>query len=163
MEHGQTFHDHDAWESAALDALGRVQKRQAQMIENYDLRGDVQYHWSVDDGVIVWSRGGTAFLRGRLTLVATVNTVHQTWLWSWANDSLPDAVLGDVARVRQHGEDHAYPLLTWRSFRADQKPVAQARMVAADVLDAEGLWFDRVDDLEFHFVLHDLRRVGPGE
>jgi hypothetical protein len=163
VAHGQHDHDHDEWESAALSALDRVQQRQAQMIEEYDLNGDVQYHWSLDDAVLVWSRGSAEFLRGRLTLIATVNTVHQTWLWSWASDSLPEVALGDVAQVRRHGEEHAYPLLTWPSFRAEQKPVAQARIMAADILDAEGLWFDQIDDLAYHFVLHDLRRPAPTE
>jgi hypothetical protein len=36
--------------------------------------------------------------------------------------------------------------------------VRQARIVAADVLDAEGLWLDFSDELEFHFAIHDLCR-----
>ena len=151
-------HDHELWESVALDALGRVQRRQAQTVEQYGLSGDVQYFWSMDDATITWSRGGQEFLRGRITMIASVNTGLRTWLWSWANDSLPQAVLGDIDRVRRYGVEHSFPLLTWPDFQADEKPVGQARIVAADVLDAELLWRSRHDDLEVHLTVHDLRR-----
>ncbi len=29
-------------------------------------------------------------------------------------------------------------------------------MVAASVLDAEGLWADSTDDMQLHFLVHDL-------
>jgi hypothetical protein len=154
----RAVHDHESWESVALGALDRVQQRQAVMVSDYGLRG-VEYHWSMDDASIVFSRGGQEFLHGRITVIGSVDHVKQTWLWSWANDSFPHTVLGDITAVRSHGEEHAFPLLVWPSFQAEQKPVAQARMVAADVLAAEGLWFEPGDELDLHFAIHDLRRV----
>ncbi|MFE7034832.1 DUF6882 domain-containing protein [Streptomyces sp. NPDC057621] len=35
----------------------------------------------------------------------------QTWLCSWANESLPPTALGDMERVRQFGEENDYPVL----------------------------------------------------
>jgi len=157
-EHGRA-HDHELWESVALAALDRVQQRQARTIEQHRLSGDCQYFWSMEDTAITWSRDGHEFLRGRITMIASVNTGRGTWLWSWANDSLPRAVLGDIERVRSYGIEHNFPLLTAPGFRADQKPVAQARTVAADVLDAELLWRNVSDpDLEIHFAVRELRR-----
>ncbi|MEH0986403.1 DUF6882 domain-containing protein [Micromonospora sp. CPCC 205556] len=150
-------HDHELWESVAAAARNRVGQRQGRMIAEHGLSGDVQYHWSMDDGTIVWSRGGRDFLHGRITVIGSVDHVQRTWLWSWANDSLPSAALGDIADVRRHGEEHAFPLLVWPSFRADPTPVAQARIVAADVLAAEGLWFEPGDELDLHFAIHELR------
>src|SRR5581483_1385786 len=120
------------------------------MIETYDVRGDVQYQWSMDGCSISISRGGKEFVRGRITVVGTVSLTYGAWLWSWANDSLPPKVLGDIGAVREHGTQNAFPLLVWPSFRADHKPVTQARIVAADLLAAEGIWLDIADDLETH-------------
>ncbi|MEU4478984.1 DUF6882 domain-containing protein [Micromonospora sp. NPDC023966] len=82
-----------------------------------------------------------------------------TWSWSWANDSLSPAVLGDITGVARYGEERVFPLLIWPSFRAEQKPVAQARIVAADVLYADGLWLEPGDEMDLHFAIHNLRRV----
>jgi hypothetical protein len=94
-----------------MAALDRVQQRQARMVSDFGLSGDVQYFWSMDDATITWSRGGREFLQGRITMTASVDAVRNTWLWSWANDSLPQPVLGDIEQVRRYGVEHHFPLL----------------------------------------------------
>ncbi|WP_212816896.1 DUF6882 domain-containing protein [Polymorphospora rubra] len=155
----QAVHDHERWESVVSTTRDSVGQRQAAMVSDHGLSGDVQYHWSMDDASIVWSRGGRDFVHGRITMLGSVDHVRQTWLWSWANDSLPQAVLGGINAVRQYGEEHVFPLLVWPSFRAEQTPVTQARVVAAGVLGAEGLWFEPGDEVDLHFAIHDLRRL----
>ena len=149
-------HDHSNWETVVLAARERARSRQALMVERFGLSGDVQYDWSMDDAQITWSRNGKAFLTGRLTVIGTVSTAQQTWLWSWANESLPDTALGNMEKVRQFGEENDYPVLARPSFTYDPELVAEARMVAASVLDAEGLWAEPMDDVQLHFLLHDL-------
>ncbi|MFF3602314.1 DUF6882 domain-containing protein [Streptomyces sp. NPDC002463] len=162
MENG-TGHDHSGWEEVVGAARERARSRQALMIERHGLSGDVQYHWSMDDARITWSRNGTAFLTGRITMIGSVSLSHETWLWSWANDSLPPAVLGDIDRVRAFGEANGFPVLPWPGFDYDPALVAEARTVAASVLDAEGLWADSTDDVQLHFTIHDLKPTVAGD
>jgi hypothetical protein len=91
-------HDHELWVSVASAAATRVMKRHKRMITTYGLTGGtgVRYHWSSDDAAIVWSRGGRHFLRGRITSIGSVNAQKQSWLWSWANKSVPAAALGGI-------------------------------------------------------------------
>ncbi|MBD0675621.1 DUF6882 domain-containing protein [Streptomyces sp. CBMA156] len=149
-------HDHSDWEEVVLAARERARGRQALMVERFGLSGDVRYQWSMDDARIAWSRAGTVFLTGRLTMIGSVSVPRQSWLWSWANESLPPAVLGDIERVRRFGEENGYPVLPWPGFDYHPELVAEARMVAASVLDAEGLWADFSDDVQLHFLVHDL-------
>ncbi|MEI8408567.1 MULTISPECIES: DUF6882 domain-containing protein [unclassified Kribbella] len=79
-----------------------------------------------------------------------------SWLWSWANDSLPPAAIGDMPKVRQYGEAHGYPVLPWPGFDNHSGLVKEARVVSAAVLDAAALWTDQSGDVEVHFLLHDL-------
>ncbi|MFI6844365.1 hypothetical protein OG535_38110 [Kitasatospora sp. NBC_00085] len=155
-------HDHRDWEEVVLAARERARARQALMVERFGLSGDVEHHWSTDDARITWSREGKAFLTGRLTLIGSVSLARQTWLWSWANDSLPHALLGDIEQVRQFGEQNNYPVLPWPGFDHHPELVAEARMVAASVLDAEGLWADSTDDVQLHFLVHDLVLTAEG-
>ncbi|MGW2595306.1 DUF6882 domain-containing protein [Streptomyces sp. NPDC001515] len=158
MENGSS-HDHSDWDEVVRAARERARSRQALMVERYGLSGDVQYDWSLDDARITWSRDGRTFLTGRLTMIGSVSLAERSWLWAWANDSLPPAVLGDIERVRVFGETHGYPVLPWRGFAHDAGLVAEARMVAASVLDADGLWADQVDDMQLHFAIHGLETV----
>ncbi|MFB7905954.1 DUF6882 domain-containing protein [Kitasatospora sp. NPDC056076] len=149
-------HDHSDWEEVVLAARERARARQALMVDRFGPSGDVQYHWSLDDARITWSRAGKVFLAGRLTMIGSVSLAQQSWLWSWANDSLPRAVLGDIERVRRYGEENDFPVLPWPGFDNRPELVAEARMVAASVLDADGLWAESTDDGQLHFLVHDL-------
>ena len=149
-------HDHSGWEAIVLAARERAGARQASMAKRFGLAGDVQYDWSLDEARITWSRGGTAFLSGRVTMIGSVSVPQQTWLWSWANPSLPVLALGEVDQVRRYGEANDFPVLPWKSFSSHPDLVAEARVVAAWVLDAEGLWFDDLGDVQLHFLIHDL-------
>ena len=150
-------HDHDLWEAEAHAAFHELQRRQEQMIATHGLSGDIQYHWSLDDAVISFSRNGQEFLRGRITSIGSVNSVKQTWLWSWANKSTPAIAQGDMAEVRRYGEEHGFPLRVWESFVSDPAQVQQAVGMAAQILDAEGMWRDRSGDLELWFLIRDLQ------
>lgn len=73
-------HDHSDWEAIVLAARERAGARQASMVERFGLAGDVQYDWSLDEARITWSRGGEAFLSGRITMIGSVSVPQQTWL-----------------------------------------------------------------------------------
>ncbi|MEV6348406.1 DUF6882 domain-containing protein [Actinoplanes sp. NPDC051851] len=152
--------DHNLWERYSEAARDRVQRRQSSMTVQYELHtGDVQHYWTMADSSIAWSRAGKPFLYGRFTLIGTVAHGPRTWLWSWANETLPSNVLGDMDKVRRYGEEHGFPLLSAPGFQIDPKSLSQAQMVAADILGADGLWSEQGKDVDLYFALHDLKRV----
>ncbi|MFK4082462.1 DUF6882 domain-containing protein [Kribbella sp. NPDC020789] len=147
-------HDHQEWERVVQQATTQAAARQTQLIEQ--LGDDVQYDWDLEQATITWSRAGTPFRAARLTLIGTVSLTESSWLWSWANDSLPPAAVGDMPKVRDHGDAHGYPVLSWPSFNSHPGLVKEARVVSAAVLDATALWTDQSGDVVLHFLLHDL-------
>lgn len=92
-------------------------------------------------------------------MIGSVDHVQQTWLWSWANDTLPQAVLGDITDVRRHGEEHTFPLFGLAEIpcRAEAGGAGQDRRCRC--ADPEELWFEPGDEIGLHFVIHYLRRV----
>lgn len=58
--------------------------------------------------------------------------------------------------MRRYGEANDLPVLPWKSFSYHPDLVTEARVVAASVLDAEGLWSEDLDDVHLHFLIHDL-------
>jgi len=155
-------HNHSEWAAIVLAARERAAEKQFAMIERFKLADNTRYHWSMDDARITWSRGGATFLSGRITVIGSVSESEQSWLWSWANPSLPALVLGEIDRVRRYGEANNFPLLQWKAFHSHPNMVAEARAVAASVLDAEGLWTDAEREVQMHFLIHDLTLLEPG-
>src|SRR5262245_52878400 len=132
-------HDHEQWVSFAQQAQEWVEHRQARLINDYGLLGS-QYWYDLDEASIAWSRDGNVLASARITAIGSVHVEAQNWRWSWANVSLPAAVLGDIATVREYGELHRRPVLTTPSFDSFAEPVNQATCVALYLLDADGLW-----------------------
>jgi hypothetical protein len=152
--------DAQAWDAVVDAATERMQAKQAAMIAQ-GLSGDVQYQWSLDDCTIAWSRDGAEFLRGRISLLATVAVEIEEWLWSWANPQwCSSPVCGDIELVRDYGIAHGFELLSAPSFQAEVAAVTSARIVAADLLGADGLWQEIGAEQHIHFAVYDL--VNPG-
>ncbi|MEV0290135.1 DUF6882 domain-containing protein [Kribbella sp. NPDC050820] len=147
-------HDHSDWEDVVREATARAAAGQQHLIDR--LGDDAQYHWDLEQATIACSRHGEVFCTARLTLLGTVSLAESTWLWSWADETLPPAAVGDTALIRQCGEHHNYPVLPWPSFNHHPDLVKEARVVSSAVLDAEALWTDQSGDLQLHFGLHDL-------
>jgi hypothetical protein len=147
-------HDHSDWEAVVQAAHHRAAERQERLIER--LGEDAQYFWDLDQAAITWTRAGAEFCTARLTLIGTVSLAESTWLWSWANDSLPRSAVGEMDKVREYGELNRFPVLPWESFDPHPALVQEARVVSAAVLDAAGLWTDQAGDVQLHFLLHDL-------
>lgn len=139
----------------------RARTRRALVVERLGLSGDLWYDRTPEDAGIARSRGGEVFLTGRITMIGGVRLTQGTWLWPWANDSPPPAAVWDMDRVRRLGEANGFAVLPWPGFDAGPGPVAEARTVAACVLDAEGLWTETVEETQPHFLLHDLAPIAP--
>jgi hypothetical protein len=144
------------WDALVAAATERMQAKQAAMIAQ-GLSGDVQYQWSLDDCTIAWSRDGVEFLRGRISLLATVAVEIEEWLWSWANHQwCSSPARGDIELVRDYGIAHGFELLSAPSFQAEVTAVTSARIVAADLLGADALWQEIGEEQHIHFAVYDL-------
>ncbi len=80
-----------------------------------DVYGDIQ-RWDVD------LDAGKIYLDGHegiaVQAIGSFAYGDSSWLWAWGNQAsdLPEAVLADVARIRQYGQQHGIGWLNERSF-----------------------------------------------
>ena len=149
----------ESWETLAAAALARMRRRQAATVAGYGLGGDLRIQWSLGYADIIWSRRGRRFLHGRITVLGRAERTRDVFRWSWAETALPDLALGNITTVRAYGEKHSYAQLTTPALPARARSTFEARVVAADLLDAEALWFRAGDGVDVHFTVHDLRRI----
>lgn len=155
--------DRPDWDEILLAAFERAGERQFAMVERFRLADGTRYRWSLADARITWSRDGAEFLSGRITMIGSVSASDGSFLWSWANPTLPQPALGEIDRVRRYGEANGFPLLMWESFHNHGEMVNAARQVSAAVLDAEGLWTDTKGDIQLHFLIHELTPLDRAE
>ena len=101
-----------AWDSLVADARAQMGIRQPATYAEFGLDFSMQYQWNLDRAEVEFSRQGQPLVRASLHYLGSITNPGGTWLWSWANDSIPVAATGRLEEIRDYGERHGYPKLT---------------------------------------------------
>ncbi len=73
-------------------------------------------------------------------VIGSFAPAESTWLWAWANPSIPDALKQDSSRVRHYGQEHKIARLTsaeWPGSEADGWDMAA---LACKLCEAQGIY-----------------------
>lgn len=98
--------------------------------ERWDYDGDL--------GTITFSEGGLAKVIAEVQLVGTTSTRSGTWLWGWANDSVPRSRTIQIDQVRAFGIAESLPVLSEPSWHDDEYHGWEMTAIAAKLLHARG-------------------------
>jgi hypothetical protein len=115
-----------------------MQERNRAWMEDYDLQG-CQYVWTFDDAQLVF-RPGSDEVVADICVIGSVSEAEGTFLWAWANETIPEHARRGLERVREFGGRNELESLTkpvWPGGRSDGLEMAA---VAGRVLDAAGVW-----------------------
>lgn len=92
-------------------------------------RGDLLF--TFDDGVVATCPA---------QIVGSFDGADGSWLWAWANPSIPDSLKRDSLRVRDYGQQKQIVRLTseeWHGTEADAWPMAA---LACKLCEAQGVY-----------------------
>lgn len=78
-------------------------------------------HWQYDaeEGTIVF-RGGSPSVRASVQVVGTSSAESRSWLWAWANESVPRHQSLASQEVRTFGEREGIPMLVSAEWADDE-------------------------------------------
>ncbi|MCB9601183.1 MAG: hypothetical protein H6721_25295 [Sandaracinus sp.] len=141
------------WGAWSREAKAEMQRRNDAWTQRWALSG-VPYEWSLDDAQIVFRRPDDEVV-ARLVWLGSHSRSEGTFLWSWANR--PVAAAAGVEAVRAFGEAHELGMLCEAEWPAAEAESLEAGIVAARVLDAEGLFVAAAGELTLYFALFDFR------
>ena len=146
------------WQNWSLEAQRLMQHRNDEWRARFGVTQE-PYTWDLGSALLTFRRKNAALVAD-LTLVGTLSDTQGSFLWSWANNDLPDRATIRIGRVREFGTDHDLPLLIDAEIHADHAQALELAIVAGRVLDAQGLFIDRCDDLTLYFLLFNFRLTG---
>jgi hypothetical protein len=117
--------------------------------------------WDLDDeiGRIVFSTAGRPILVTQFQFTGSVSRMSGTWLWSWANDSMPALLSRDMARVRDYGERRGFSRLTRPQWKANEKDGWDMTCVANFLLNGKGVYRPPGRFGVSYVVLTDVKRA----
>lgn len=108
-------------------------------------------------GELVFSNSGVPKVIATIQFAGSLSTKSNTWLWSWANDSMPAQAKQDILKVKAWGEQRGAFPLTNRGFEADDTLCYSLTAICAKLLDARGVYRAPGPDVYAYLVVTDVR------
>ena len=99
-----------------------------------------RWDYDFDSGTLTFSQDGVAKVVASIEVVGTISDAANTWLWSWANASLPPLVTSSMKKVKSFGETEGIPLLTNATAENDEYLGWAMTGVTAKILGARGAY-----------------------
>jgi hypothetical protein len=89
---------------------------------------------------LVFSEDGHPRVIAEIQLVGSISTRSNTWLWSWANDSIDGSLTVAASTVRLYGEEHGFSHLTTSKWDADETDGWGMTAITAFLTSAKGVY-----------------------
>ena len=114
------------------------------------------FHWSLHDATMRFTRPEGDVVAD-LCFVGTASTCEGTFLWAWANETIPKHSWQRLYAVIGFGQEHDLGLLTTPEWSGGRAEGLEMVAVAGRVLDADGAFVDTHGDVTMFFLLFDCR------
>ena len=98
--------------------------------------------WSLDlsqgDLIFTFANGVVATCPAQI--VGTFDSTDGSWLWAWANPSIPEALQRDSLRVKEYGEQRQIARLTSAEWRGTEEEAWRMAALACKLCEAQGVY-----------------------
>lgn len=126
------------WTAWSREAVTLMSQRTRDLIARNKLGADTDYHWNIDDAIMTIGP-----LKLRLVVVGTVS--GESFLWSWANETIPGQAKAGIEKVGDFGAEHDLKLLTEPMHGGGKSTGEECLAVAGRILDASAIWIDTTE------------------
>lgn len=114
---------------------------QQQLIEEkYGLGKYEKWFYDQETGELTFSDGDTVKIKIKYEEVGSISKVSKTWLWSWANPHLEDAIKTDIHKVKKYGIKNKLKHLIKRKWFADEYDGWEMTAISAYLMNAKGAY-----------------------
>jgi hypothetical protein len=146
------------WRAWSEEAARLMQERNDAWMREHGLQG-CHYEWTLDKAQLVFGPAGSEVVAD-ICVLGSVSRSEGTYLWAWANDTIPPHARRALEKVREFGERKALDLLTKPESPGDRAHGMEMAAIAARVLDAAGVWVETTGDVTLFFALSCFRKRG---
>jgi hypothetical protein len=143
------------WNQWSREAVAAADAKNKGWRERFALH-NAKYHWSIDEGKIVFDSAGR-IVEAKLCFIGSTSEASGTFQWGWADASMPEDVVSQLASVRSFGEENDLPLLTAPEIPGGVAQGKECVAIAARILGSEGVFIDTTGDVALFFALSEFQ------
>jgi hypothetical protein len=98
--------------------------------------------WSLnlDEGNLLFTFNDGVVATCPAQIVGSLDTEGGTWLWGWANPSIPESLQGDAMRVREYGLQHQIDRLNSEEWPCTEEEAWRMAALACKLCEAQGVY-----------------------
>ena len=134
--------------------------KQDKLTKDYHLRSYHDFHWSQNDGQLIFSNNGKPGVIADMQFVGDVSCSSKTWLWSWANASIDKRLTHASSVARDYGIANHYDKLSTAEWKADQVDGWDMTAITAKLTNAVGAYRSPYSPGYDFLIITDIRWAG---
>jgi hypothetical protein len=149
----------ERWVSLVAVARAMMAQRQPATYAQFGLDYSMQFKWDTERAEIMFSSKGRPVVRADLQFIGSIAGQERTWLWGWANDSIPRAATFRLAAIRDYGREQGFPKLTEPEWTPEGDDGHDVMIVSACILGSPAFFHDHVGGAALFFVLDGFQHL----
>lgn len=118
-----------------------------------------RWDYDLEDAKLRFSNEGVVLVEADIQAAGSIANSSKSWLWSWANSSLPDHVTDAILAVKEFGETHHILKLTDDYWEATEDDGWEMAAVANRIIGGKGVYRCPDEKGFFFLILTDIRFV----
>lgn len=116
-----------------------------------------RWNYDLDRGILVFSEDRAPKVIAEIQVAGTTSNESNTWMWGWANNSLPQGVVSGMSAAREFGSAESLPRFTTEVLANDDYLGWELTAVTARLLGAKGAYRCPGEDGFLYVVYTDIR------
>jgi len=127
--------------------------------EEFKIGGYKRWKYDLETATLTFSDNNVPFVVADIQAAGSISNKSKSWLWSWANRSLPDHVTDSVLAVKEFGEKNNISKLKEDYWEADEADGWEMAAVASRIIGAKGVYRCPDENGFFFLILTSIRFV----
>src|SRR5438876_6990311 len=107
------------FDELSKEAYKYLNERQAICEDKYLLSAHERWFYDQETGLIIFYNEDKIILRIKFEAVGSISLISNTWLWSWANNTVLENTKREILRVKAYGEKYELKKLFQDKWDAD--------------------------------------------
>ena len=130
----------DSFEELSKAAYEYLNSQQKICEEEYLLSKHEEWFYDQETGLLTFSNFGKVYVEINFESVGTFSKISNTWLWSWANNTIWPNVSTEILAVRDYGKKCDFVKLTEGKWDAEMYDGWEMTAISAYLLKAKGAY-----------------------
>jgi hypothetical protein len=145
--------DFDAYRHRAVHRLMELNE---ECERNFRVGHWERWDYDLEAATLTFSDGGVPRIIAQIQAVGSTSNTSMTWLWGWANESLPPGVVARMQEVREYGRNENVAQLGESKLPDDEHLGWAMTAIAANIIGAKGAYRCPSERGFLYFVFTDL-------